>query len=159
MLATSFHLEGDLALVTLSGALDADAASKLASVAAEIGRHLGHLAAVRFDVAGIGTINSIGVQRWLGFVQSLPPDLPILFARCPIAFMDYANLIPSFMHPQQVESFVLPLVCTACGHRGAPVVNAHEILNAPEMPRCTRCGGRSACELEFEDYVGFMLQG
>jgi hypothetical protein len=156
MLTATMRRQGDELHARLDGDLDAAAGDALARIVRELA--VDPAACLDLDCAGLRAINSIGVMRWSQFREQLPPGLPLLARNCPVSFIDYANLMPAFIAPEQVLSLAVPLRCQ-CGYNGAPVVDTEQVLHLPQTLRCPRCRGEAEPELPLEDYLAFLVRG
>lgn len=62
-------------------------------------------------------INSVGVQEWIKWMQSLPSDLPVIFRYCHYNIVMQMNSFKEFLPPGGiVESFDVPYECEECGY-------------------------------------------
>ena len=63
-----------------------------------------HYSHIRFDMEGVGTINSSGVRSWVENIKEF--DGKVTFIHCPVTVVDQFNMIPEFMgRDPWVESF------------------------------------------------------
>ncbi len=71
---------------------------------------------VIFDFAEVKMINSVGIQRWVTFLFSIPLDKKIFFRRCPLRIVNQINLFPDFTanRPVHFLSFYAPYYCEQC---------------------------------------------
>ena len=84
-------------------------------------------AVVVINFEKVAMINSKGIQIWKEYVKSLPPQLKIAYARCPLRVVNQLNLFPSFSGGKNVVilSFYAPYFCEPCD-------GSHSILLEPK---------------------------
>lgn len=108
---------------------------------------------VQFDLGGVRYLNSTGVRRWVDLLRSLEAVRRYAFARCSVAFVAQASMVPEVLGKGLVESFYLPYACDGCDLEEERLLQtsalAVEASWPPELPSfsCSRCGG----EMEFDD--------
>ncbi len=129
------------ASVALTG--DVDEGSDLEAVAREVGG-----ARVTIDVGGIGRINSIGVSRWVRFVEGVtrPRGRKVTLVSLPTAFATAAALVPNMFKGTTVESLLIAYRCDDCSLEEEVLVRSPE-----EAARLRSCPG---CKAPMEGSVG-----
>ena len=134
----------------LSGVIDEFA--DLAFLAHLQGRVVIHLAEVR-------RINSFGVRLWIDGVRSIPVESEISYVNVPVPLVEQMNMVSGFFAQGQVESFVAPMVCTACAHTERRLFSVAECLK--ETPHelkatCDVCSGPMELDDIVEQYLAFL---
>lgn len=113
-----------------------------------------HMAAVR-------RINSFGVRLWMDFVRSIPSEAQVSYVEVATPLVEQMNMVQGFFGAGHVESFVAPMVCTACGETSARIFTVAECtkVNPPALPE-SRCSACQAGLLELDDieeqYLAFL---
>lgn len=108
---------------------------------------------IQFDLGGVRYLNSTGVRRWVDLLRSLDKVERYSFARCSVAFVSQASMVPEVLGKGLVKSFHLPYACDVCDLEEERLLQtsalAVEEAWPPELPifSCSRCGG----ELVFDD--------
>lgn len=100
--------------------------------------------ALLFDVDGITLINSIGIQKWIKFMASIPSTIQLAIARCPLRIINQINLFPDFFAKKPVAylSFYVPYFCEKCDDSRSLLIEAQTIKpQAPAAPpmKCPTC--------------------
>ena len=136
----------------LAGDLDENAEPALAELVQKLRAASGKREAV-LDLAGIGLINSIGVQRWLSFLKSLPADVVPVFQACSTAFVEYACMLASFLGNGRIATFEIPFHCAACDRQVRRLLETARTAAAGEFgdERCERCRGKLESLLPYEE--------
>ena len=70
------------------------------------------------DLAGIERINSIGVRRWIFFVEHCEAaNVEVVFVRCSAIMVQQMGMITNFMGSRsRVQSVLVPYVGVSCNH-------------------------------------------
>ena len=111
---------------------------------------------VVIDTEGVTFVNSVGMREWIRLVRALKGRVRL--ERVADVLMTQMNLIAELAGAVTISSFHAQYVCPACGHEGAPLVEAGTGLAAmPALP-CPECG--SAMELaDFPERYLMIFQG
>jgi len=117
---------------------------------------------ISMDFEGISLIDSVGVQGWTRFMESIEPQTKVIYRRCSVRIINQMNMFKGFCGGKNVavESFFAPYYCEGCDEssdfliESAPIL-ASGSLNAPELP-CPKC--KTAMEFDgVEDrYFSFL---
>ncbi len=110
---------------------------------------------IRFDMAGIRQVNSIGIREWLTFVRGIEKKHALVFAECPAEFMGFALMVPGIVGAGRVESFSCVFRCLTCRTTSVARLLGGEVrANGLGVRNCNICGS----ELESEVSDGPDLQ-
>ncbi|MEY4065639.1 MAG: hypothetical protein RIR26_1847 [Pseudomonadota bacterium] len=66
------------------------------------------------NLAGLRSINSLGVREWSQFLLSLSKKSNIVLEECSVVFIDQANIVPQILLGARVSSFFAPYFCPQC---------------------------------------------
>jgi len=94
---------------------------------------------VRFDLAGIRRINSLGARLWIQMMRTLK-DREVILERCPPAVIDLLGCLQDFRGHASIASVLLPYSCDACHH-----LTLHE-ESTENLRRNQKLAERSPCE-------------
>jgi hypothetical protein len=145
---------GGETLITLRGVMDENA--KYETLPVE-GRK-----SIRFDLAEVDSINSIGTQAWVRFLRSIPKGTAITVDRLPVLLVNQVNMLSSFFggHVPNVRSVFVPYFCETCNDSQQPLVETAAVRaiggEAPAVA-CTKCGTAMALD-EDEGYFSFLAR-
>lgn len=122
-----------------------------------------NLTHITFNLEGIKLINSIGVQRWIQFLEGIPAGITIAFEKCPLRIINQMNLFPEFTggKPVEVKSFYAPYFCTACDSSFSSLIDQAQHaatlvqLKAPPMD-CPKCKGSAVFDGIEKKYFVFL---
>ena len=70
---------------------------------------------VAIDLSGVRRISSTGVREWIDLMRALDGQCRVSLVACSPASVTQLNLIANFRGKAQVESFIAPYECGACG--------------------------------------------
>lgn len=136
----------------LVGDLDENAEPALAELVQKL-RGASGKRDVAITMKEIGIINSIGVQRWLSFLKSLPSDVVPVFKDCSTSFIEYASMLTSFLGNGRIASFEIPFHCDPCGRQVTRLLETAATAAAGHYgdERCERCKGKLESLLPYEE--------
>ena len=108
---------------------------------------------VTFDFDKVSRINSIGIGRWVQFLEKIDSSANVRFANCPLRIVNQMNLFPGFMggHKVEVVSFYTPYYCETCDESKTVFLETAKYFpdkanaSAPDF-NCDEC----KAELEFD---------
>ena len=134
--------DGGVSVVKLKGPISEDA--DFNPLQAELQSH----GAIRFDMSGVGRINSCGVREWVNFVRALPGASKLELERCPPVVVAQINMISNFAGSARILSVFAPFVCDACGSEDevSLQLTPGQIPDLGEV-KCKSCGE----VMEFDD--------
>jgi len=105
---------------------------------------------LRFDLAGIERINSLGVRSWTQFVKAAEDiGLSLTFERVSPAMVQQISMISNFMGSRsRVRSLLVPYLCISCHHEHLQLVEVTPgiALAVPPRVTCAKCA--AAMELD-----------
>jgi hypothetical protein len=150
---TSCKLSGDRTEVKLVGDLNEACEAELTSLGANL-----TTPKVDIDCKGIRYINSIGVGHWMNFIRAVGKKAKITYANCPVTFIEYATLLPSFLGPGRVLSFEVPYGCSACDRGFRVITETDSLASAEALPphACPSCAEPAEPDCELADYLSFL---
>jgi hypothetical protein len=128
---------GDVTEVQLSGHLDEDVSEVLEEIERAVKTRT-----VVFDLGGVRKINSFGVRAWSLAFDRFDQRFATTYQRCPMAFIDMAMIVPSFVRERPITSFYTCFTCNQCKIEREVLVDVAPDGSAdrPVPPPCTRCG-------------------
>jgi hypothetical protein len=112
---------------------------------------------VTIDLSGVRQVSSIGVRKWVRFLEELGPDRRVAFVRCSPAFVSQAAMIRNFLGRGTVESVLVPYSCLECGQEKEVLVEI-----SPGGPPPVReeldcgCGAHLEIDVLPEVYFSFL---
>jgi ABC-type transporter Mla MlaB component len=121
---------GERQIVALTGVLDENA--DLRPLAALDGE-------VAIDLSGVKRISSTGVREWIDLMRALDGRARVSLIRCSPASVTQLNLISNFRGPAQVESFIAPYDCGACGCECEVLLDAVRAARGLPGVDCPEC--------------------
>lgn len=139
-------------------------------IVAGVGRDLEALAGkiedkrVILDLGRVRTMNSVGCGEWSRAIKPLASAFLIEFSHCPIAFVDYCNMIPSMLGAQGlggsvlIKSFYAPYACRDCREEFKMLIELTDVQKSKKLALqpCPRCQEPVKPEVESEDYLAFL---
>ncbi|MGE4133543.1 MAG: hypothetical protein AB7F86_18045 [Bdellovibrionales bacterium] len=85
---------------------------------------LGGLKEIVMDLAGVTSINSIGIKNWILWTLRIPKDCEVKLINCPFVIATQASMVVGFAPPNmKLESINMPFVCETCGAEQILLVN------------------------------------
>ena len=130
MLRWQLDQVGDRRIVALQGVLDENAdLSPLAALDGE----------VAIDLSGVRRISSTGVREWIDLMRALDGRARVALIRCSPASVTQLNLIANFRGAAQVESFIAPYDCAACGCECEVLLDAVRASRGVPSVACPDC--------------------
>jgi hypothetical protein len=123
-------------VVQVSGAIDED--TDLEPLARQLA------GPVKFHLAGVHRMNSIGALRWTRFMELVTLSTPAVVEALSYPLVMQANCVANFMGRAQVRSCMAPYFCAACRLSCEIEVTRADLLTASGVApaqRCPRCGG------------------
>jgi hypothetical protein len=146
---------GDVTEIQLTGHLDEDVGEVLEQIDRSI-----KTAQVVFDLGGVRKINSIGVRAWMGAFDRFDRRFASSYQRCPMAFVDMAMIVPSFVRHRHIDSFYSCLTCNQCKIEREVLIQlgADGTGARPEQPPCTRCGSKMDLDEDIDEVLEFFRE-
>ncbi|MCD6499747.1 MAG: PilZ domain-containing protein [Deltaproteobacteria bacterium] len=113
---------------------------------------------VAFDLSGVRQISSVGVKKWVHFVERLPAGSRVRYVRCSPQFVQQATMIRNFLGRGEVESVLVPYSCVECGATQEVLVEVHGggIPQIDEELDCT-CGGVLEVDVMQDVFFSFLV--
>lgn len=121
---------------------------------------------IRINFRGVNYVNSMGLARLLGLVQSRS-DVELEFYECSTPIISSINQIPRLLGPKRdakvVKSFFLPFQCTGCRVEADALIQRSQVriqgtdFFLDPIP-CTKCGVLMRPTAELEDYLEFLIK-
>ena len=112
---------------------------------------------VTFDVEGVRQISSIGVKKWVLFLERLcEQGVEVRFERASPQFLSQAAMIRNFLGCGQIVSALVPYSCADCGKETQDLleVTPGGKVDIPDWKDCD-CGG----EMELDMVRDILLVG
>jgi anti-anti-sigma regulatory factor len=113
---------------------------------------------VTIDLAGVSSINSIGVRNWLELMRALETrGVALVLERCSVPIVHQLSMIAGFEGVGTVRSVFAPYYCAACNRAEDRLLSlegegvAERLL---EPGACPACGGPQEFDDLPEHYVG-----
>lgn len=160
---TAIRLESGRALIKVSGPIDEH--SDFGPLLGALLKAQGSGASVAaFDLSEVHQINSIGVKKWIGFLEAIQRSFKLRFEKISEMIVAQANVISSMLGPQgtPVDTFSAPYLCDLCEKEFSRELKLKDLANdgagglkAPKLS-CS-CGGKLTFD-EYEDEYFFFLQ-
>lgn len=69
---------------------------------------------VFINLAGLRSINSLGIREWSQFIHALSRQTLVFLEECSVVFVDQANIVPQITAQCSVTSFYAPYFCPSC---------------------------------------------
>lgn len=160
---TLLQKKGEQARIKVMGAIDERADFDQARIELERARESG-ASELAIDLGEVSQINSIGVKKWITFLNGLPREYSLRFDRISEPIVAQANVIASLLGPAgtPVAVFMAPYLCGKCGKGHSRELRPADIrpgddgtFVAPELP-CSECGGTEAFDEFAEEYFYFL---
>ncbi|HEY0254709.1 MAG TPA: protein kinase, partial [Kofleriaceae bacterium] len=149
--AVSVTMEGELALVRVSGLVDErfDGFGPLAGAKSLV-----------LDVTEMTRMTSFGVRQWLRAMEGLRGIAETYLVGCPTFFVDQLNMVMNFGGTARVLTVVAPYMCNSCGIESSEIVDvlgerATLLKNEPPAKLCTRCSARLELDETPQSYFSF----
>ena len=137
-------------LITVSGDLDQDLAGFIAEPLQ------GHASTLIFDLAGIRTINSLGIHKWLGLMMELQRQKTVRFRNVPHVLLEAANIVAVFFPERSIENVLLTLECDSCGEQASfPYVR--DTIDEADGAVCEACNIPYPTEIEVDHIKKYLL--
>ena len=112
------------------------------------------------DLAGILSINSIGVRNWLNFIKDFQTEREVKFSNCTYEFIRQVNMIPPFKGKGEIESFFAQFYCETCDNSFDLLFDAKspvDLLRSKlSSQRCPSCSTISECVESPNEYLTFL---
>jgi len=112
------------------------------------------------NLAGLRSINSLGIREWSQFLHALAQKTQVLLEECSVVFIDQANIVPQIAANCSVISFYAPYFCPQCNSElncKLTFAGHKKRLNERRAPQIIHSCGT---ELEFdaleESFFGFL---
>jgi len=112
---------------------------------------------VTFDLSGVRQISSVGVKKWVYFVERLPAQTWVRYVRCSPPFVQQAAMIRNFLGRGVVESVLVPYSCADCGVEREVLVEVKDgaIPLIDDELDCT-CGGVMEVDVMPQVFFSFL---
>jgi hypothetical protein len=112
------------------------------------------------NLAGLRSINSLGIREWSQFLHTLTQQTQVLLEECSVVFIDQANIVPQIAANCSIVSFYAPYFCPQCDSElncKLTFANHKKRLSERRAPQIIHSCGT---ELEFdaleESFFGFL---
>jgi hypothetical protein len=112
---------------------------------------------VVLDVGRVSRINSIGVSRWVDFLQSVPMSTRYSFIHCSTVFAQHASYVPQLLGRGHIQSLFVPLACVECQASVEREIDRTGLADVPNL-RCV-CGGALELEVDASRYFASLSHG
>lgn len=92
---------------------------------------------VTFDLEGIVRINSVGVTRWVRFVNNLEAVSELVFEKCSLSVVTQLNMVQDFRGKSRIGSFYAPYICRQSGEEQLVLLKPEDLgatFSAPTVP-------------------------
>lgn len=103
---------------------------------------------IRVDLSGVDRFNSIGVKKWIFFMQAIrqnQPQAKVTLSACSVVVVEQINLYgAAFTAGGEVVSLFVPFRCEACAHQSPVRMLAEDVKRSGYKvanQACERCGG------------------
>lgn len=107
------------------------------------------------DLSRVTRINSAGSHAWMRFVEGLTKGARLVLVGCPPAFVYLVTVVADFLGGAEVESVLVPYLCSECSRPVDRLVKLSEIsagaLSAPDP--CPTCGRPMRLDALEEHYL------
>jgi hypothetical protein len=112
---------------------------------------------VSFDLEGIFRINSVGVTRWVQFVNNLEAVSELVFEKCSLSVVTQLNMVQDFRGKSRIGSFYAPYICRKSGEEQVVLLRPEELGESFTPP--TVSGEKGDLELDDlpERYFTFLM--
>lgn len=135
--------------VVLSGSISESSELEVAGVPAN--RY------VVVDVAGVTSINSMGIRTWTNFVGALSAiSKRVALRGLSPTMVTQAGMVKNFLGAAVVESFFAPYCCEECGHERLELFSSH--AEVPDSLPCPECGEQMLFDDLRETYLAFRAE-
>lgn len=160
---TATRVEGTRIHLVVSGSIDERSDFGPAQETLTKARDAGVTEAV-FDLSGVYQLNSIGVKKWMSFLEANQSLFKLRFSKISEMIVAQANVISSMLGPAgtPIDSFSAPYICDQCKKEFSRELKRSDLtdgeegdLSAPKLP-CPACGGSLTFD-EYEDEYFFFL--
>ncbi len=123
---------------------------------------------IKFDLSGVGYINSVGVKNWIIWIRKIPESIQVEFLNCPPLIINQINMVDGFIPKNsKVTSFLVPTHCEECEFESAIKVHAGVEYNypqggqdarlaLPELQPCSKCGAGMEIDVVESKYFHFI---
>lgn len=113
---------------------------------------------VVFDLSGVRQISSMGVKKWVYFLERLGNQRRVTFAKCSPPFVQQASMIGNFLGQGKVRSVLVPYSCPDCGAERESEVELGDGGSADleDILPCEGCGGEMELDVIPEAYLSFL---
>jgi len=109
---------------------------------------------VRLELGGVDSINSLGVGKWLRFIDELRSRTSQIVVRnLSTVLVFQASMISSFLEGAEVESFVVPYECDSCSNAEDRLFQSK--AEVPGTMTCPKCQSQMDLDSEPEFYLAF----
>lgn len=105
-----------------------------------------------FDLAGVTSVNSMGVRGWITFMRSFQESREIVFEGCSVPVVAQIAMIGSFRGKAKVRSAYAAMNCEDCQVEDRVLVERPQTASGLRLPeaRCPRCRGELIWDNEDE---------
>ena len=116
--------DNQIAKIKLSGSIDSPALESIDFPAPQGTK------VVEIDLAGVKTINSIGIRAWINWIKAAPAGSTITLHKCSLPVMLQVNSVAGFLpRTGRVGSFYLPYFCDTCTKSGQQLIEVGKDIN------------------------------
>jgi anti-anti-sigma regulatory factor len=158
--AFSFSIETPVEASTtvrfrLGGSITEEAVSSFETIIQEIAK-VGRTEVV-LNLADVAFMNSIGIQRWMGFLKKIEPPLKLVLEECSPEVVSHINLVLGFARRAEVRSIHSPYSCPKCRKQKIVLHNTKDVSvdDYPKPPAC-ECGESMLLDEPEDEYFAFL---
>jgi hypothetical protein len=119
---------------------------------------------LRLNLRHIVAANSIGIRKWLDFIQAWG-QRPLELHECPELFIELANFMPiavsSNGNMKRIKSVIIPFRCDSCNATHEMTVPTDEVTVdgddiALPLRQCPKCARTLASDIDLQDHFLFL---
>ena len=117
---------------------------------------------ITFILEEIHLINSVGVQKWVKFMENLPPDVQLTFEKVSLRIVNQVNIFANFLGGRKAKftSFYAPYYCEKCDDSRVELIDVSELnlktVIIPPIKGCQVCQSRLEFDAVPTKYFSFL---
>lgn len=116
------------------------------------------------DLDEVAYLNSVGVRRWLQFINTVQNNCVCHFVNLPKLVISHSGVVPAMLGREgtKVVSFKAPYFCTSCDAIRDLVIQPSEVKRegenfTPPEKTCPECGSPMEFDELAEEYFHFLV--